>query len=496
MSGCIKAIIDFYGPDFMRHKKVLDVGCGYGDITGSLHRLGADITCVDARQDHLKIVSKKHAGVKVVKADLDGAWPFIGKKFDLIVDVGLLCHLRDYEAHLKAICQSATHVVLETAVCDSDDPFKCVLVNENPGLNNLSANGLGCRPSALAIERVLRDCGMSFKRMDNAKYNHGTYKYDWLMSNDNSLDLNKRRLWFAIKSTNTSKFSSPSLLTKSPPPPPIKGYVPVLKDSKVPVKQSYVVSASPKQMNPQQKLLKVAVCLSGHMRTFENNFQSFKDNILSKYDCDVFIHTWDLMGSSFRFTDNKLHMVNIEKYIEKIELFYNPKKIIVEPFKLFDLTPLMKQRAVPGRDAGGTISMFYKIDACNTLKKEYEKENDVTYDCVIRYRSDLHLDQPFPLDSNTNLSAVHVPLYGNFGGINDQLAFGSSSMMDTYCSLYSNLDNLLQAGANLNPEKLLMAHVNYHNIPIIRDYIKYSIRRANGMVQDNMLLERALGFIK
>jgi hypothetical protein len=41
-----------------------------------------------------------------------------------------------------------------------------------------------------------------------------------------------------------------------------------------------------------------------------------------------------------------------------------------------------------------------------------------------------------------------------------------------------------------------MAQVNYYNLPVARDYIKYSIRRANGMVQDNMLLERALGFIK
>jgi len=493
----IKTIIDFYGSDFMRFKKVLDIGCGHGDISGALCRLGSDVTCVDARQDYLKIISKKYSSIKVVKADLDGTWPFIGKKFDLIIDVGLLCHLRDYEAHLKAICQSTTHLVLESAVCDSNDAYRCVSVAENPKLSNLSANGLGCRPSALAIERILKECGMNFKRIDNSKCNSGKNIYDWIESNDESIDLNKRRIWFAIKSTTASKLNSVNFINKSSvPPPPIKGFVPILKDSKVPVTHSNTISASPKQLNPQHKILKVAICLSGHMRTFENNFQSFKDNILSKYDCDVFIHTWDIMGSSFRFTDNKLHLVNTQKYLEKIELFYNPKKIVIEPFRLFDLTPLMKQRAVHGRDAGGTISMYYKIEACNNLKKEYEKENNMTYDCVIRYRSDLHLDQPFPLTTGTDLSAIHVPMYGNFGGINDQLAFGNSALMDIYCSLYSNIENLLQNGANLNPEKLLMAHVNSYNIPIIKDYIKYSIRRANGMVQDNMLLERALGFIK
>lgn len=496
MSSNIKAIIDFYGHEFIRYKKILDLGSGNSDVGSALYRLGGDVTCVDARQDVLKIIGKKNPGIKVVKADLDGVWPFIGKKFDLIVDLDLLCHLKDYEEHLKAVCQSTTHLVLETAVCDSTDAFKSVSVYENKGMPNLSINGLGCRPSAAAIERVLTYYGMFFKRIDNSKYNFGSHIYDWTEENDNSVNINKRRLWFAIKSTNSSKFNVPDNLIKQTPPPTLKGYVPVLKDSKIPVKHAYAVKASPTQINPYKKILKVAVCLSGHMRTFENNFQSFKDNILSKYDCDIFIHTWDLMGSSFRFTDNKLHLVNIEKYIDKIESFYKPKKMVVEPFRLFDLNSLMKQRAVPGRDASGTISMYYKIEACNSLKKEYEKENNMLYDCVIRYRSDLYLDQSFPLDHNTNLTAVHVPMYGNFGGINDQLAFGSSSLMDNFCSVYSNLDNLLQAGANLNPEKLLMSQVNYHSIPIIKDYIKYNIRRANGMVQDNMLLERALGFIK
>jgi 2-polyprenyl-3-methyl-5-hydroxy-6-metoxy-1,4-benzoquinol methylase len=492
----IKAILDFYGHEFMAHKKVLDLGCGHGDLGGVLYRLGADITCVDARQDFLKVVSKKFEGIKVVKADLDSNWPFYGKKFDLILDLGLLCHLRDYEAHLKAVCQSTSHLVLETAVCDSSDPFKCIPVYENKNIADLSINGLGSRPSAAAIERILNEAGMSFKRIDGSKYNSKPYSYDWQEKNDDSLDLNKRRLWFASKSTNASKFNLPNSITKAPPPAPVKGYVPTLKDTNIPVRHVYPINASPKQINPGGKILKVAICISGHLRTFENNYQSLKDNILSKYDCDVFIHTWDILGSSYRFTDSKLHLLNTAKYIEKIESFYNPKKLIIEPFKYFELNNLMKQRAVPGRDAGGTISMYYKIEACNNLKKDYEKENNIIYDCVIRFRSDLHIEQPLPLDANTNLTCLHVPLHGNFGGINDQLAYGSSSVMDTYSSLYSNLENLLQAGANLNPEKLLLAHINYNNLPIVKDYIKYNIRRANGMVQDNMMLERVLGFVK
>jgi len=270
-----------------------------------------------------------------------------------------------------------------------------------------------------------------------------------------------------------------------------------LKDTKIPLKHGYTLSASPKKLSKlDHKVLKVAICISGHLRTFESNFQSLKDNILNKYDCDIFVHTWDLMGSAHRFTDNKLHLVDANKYLEKIQLLYKPKKIIIEPFRYFELTETVQRGNIPGRDGAGTVSMFYKIEACNTLKKEYEQEKGMTYDCVIRFRSDLNIEAPLPIGPHTDLTALHVPVYGNYGGINDQLAFGNSAVMDSYSSLYSNIENLINAGANLNPEKILMAQINYHNLPIIKDYMKYTIRRANGMVQDNMLLERALGFIK
>ena len=93
----IKGIIDFYGFKFFYFKKILDLGCGYADISASLLRLGADITAVDARQEHLKIISKKYPEIKTVKADLDNGWPFQGKKFDLILDLDLICHINNYE---------------------------------------------------------------------------------------------------------------------------------------------------------------------------------------------------------------------------------------------------------------------------------------------------------------------------------------------------------------------------------------------------------------
>lgn len=118
------------------------------------------------------------------------------------MDLGILCHLANFENHLKAVCYSTKYLVLETAVCDSDDPNKSIPVQENKGVYDLSINGMGCRPSAAAIERVLQQNGMNFTRVDNARFNSGSIKYDWRSNNDNSTHLDKRRIWFCSKDEN------------------------------------------------------------------------------------------------------------------------------------------------------------------------------------------------------------------------------------------------------------------------------------------------------
>jgi len=214
----IKGIIEFYGHKFFYFKKVLDLGCGHADIAGALYRLGADTTAVDARQDHLKVVGKKFPGIKTIRADLDASWPFANRNYDLIIDLGLICHLNDFEKHLRSVCASTTHLVLETTVCDSNDATKNVPTPENKIAFDLANNGMGSRPSAANIERILNECGMNFRREDLSKYNCGTYVYDWQPKNNGECDFNKRRLWFAVKKDSHVQFAQPQekLITSMP----------------------------------------------------------------------------------------------------------------------------------------------------------------------------------------------------------------------------------------------------------------------------------------
>src|ERR1700682_2785847 len=93
----IKAIIDYYGVPFFKDKKILDLGCGHGDVAGAFSRLGANVTCVDARQENLNILKTKYPELNILKVNLEHEWPF-NSKYDIVFSLALTCHLTDYSA--------------------------------------------------------------------------------------------------------------------------------------------------------------------------------------------------------------------------------------------------------------------------------------------------------------------------------------------------------------------------------------------------------------
>jgi len=184
------------------------LGCGHGDVGAAFHRLGAEVTCVDARNEHLKITAKKYPGIKTVNVDLDKEWKF--NNFDVILDLGVICHLRNFENHLRNVCNSANYVVIETAVCDSDDPCLCPVLTENKAIYDWSFNGFSSRPTAAFVEKIITESGFEFKKVNYSNLNLGKLSYDWTISNSGTCDSNKRRFWIA-KRNQPALVSQPAL---------------------------------------------------------------------------------------------------------------------------------------------------------------------------------------------------------------------------------------------------------------------------------------------
>lgn len=190
-----KAIIDYYGYKFFYGKKVLDLGSGHGEIAASLARLGADVTCVDARQENLNFISKKHPHLKTMRIDLDVDWPFMFHQFDVAISFGLLCHLKNYDKHIKDICNAAENVILETEVLDYSDPNGRIPIYEEKSIHDLSFHGEGSILTAAKIQNSLSEISATFKRIDEAKINSGSYRYDWKES-ESGRQFGNRRFWF------------------------------------------------------------------------------------------------------------------------------------------------------------------------------------------------------------------------------------------------------------------------------------------------------------
>jgi len=466
----VKAIIDHYGAQSFIGKRILDLGSGSGEIAGSMGRLGAEVVAVEVRKEHANIISKKYPHVKVMQLDLDNQWPFVNQKFDFVIDIATASHLKDLRTHLIKVCNATDNLILEMEVCDSDHPDFCMFVEEHRSVYDWSYNGIGVKPSAAHVEKILTECGMKFERFDSPQLNTSTYKYDWLESNSGKRSVGQRRFWFAQKNEQkihmpiapiTANFPKPVIqfpanipAQQAQLPPPITGYTP-------------------------NRDFKVAICISGHMRAFEATFESLKHAIIGPLNADVFISTWESLGTPFRGFDQRIVRMNTNDYISRINYLYRPKKLFVEPFIHFPYRPKLIEKNWEGRDLNGILSMYYKIKMCNDLKSQYEKENNFTYDCVIRYRADLFILQAPMIRKGMDLNKIYLPNFFDWGGYNDQFAYSSSQVMDIYSSLFDNIEKYMDEGMYINPEKLLKHHIDKNGIPVDRSEIGYYIRRDN-----------------
>lgn len=225
--------------------------------------------------------------------------------------------------------------------------------------------------------------------------------------------------------------------------------------------------------------LRVALCIAGQMRGFEEAAPSILKNIVEPLNADVFIHTWSEIGNSinehrrtlpmpipYYIPDRLLHrradfdakfptftklITNSDTVSEArlVELF-KPKKLIIEEAPASEKYDSFFGFAVPQKlmdaqtKAQWSRQLFYKIWKCNELKKEAEAAGKFTYDLVIRLRPDLSIGEPISPDHLKNLNRLYFryrildPTYQ----IADQYFYGSSRVMDLVCDTYKDIPAL------------------------------------------------------
>ena len=205
----------------------------------------------------------------------------------------------------------------------------------------------------------------------------------------------------------------------------------------------------------------------------------------------VFIHTWKINNKdSFLNTLHGIQYKEEDKIVDTNLSFlenYNYETLLIENYETCEIrfknlfsslnfAPQDLQDQV--RTDVGPISMHYSIFKANELKKRYEIENNITFDWVIRMRTDSDFRHE-SLDIKSLEHNLNIPSGEDWfdEAMNDQFAIGTSDAMDVYSNLYHNLYDL--QSSKYHPETMLFHYLKNMNLNVNR--IDFPVRINNGI---------------
>lgn len=187
--------------------------------------------------------------------------------------------------------------------------------------------------------------------------------------------------------------------------------------------------------------MKIALCFSGQLRSFEKGYEYYKRNLLDHYDVDVYIHSW---------TPGNPEIVKL----------YNPKNVLFSTPLLENVNNKYTNTPNPQKfPPNNTYSMLYSMYMVSKMLK-------TKYDWVIKSRTDYALNVQIPFDKldNTKLYIPNCRMVPERDFGNDQFAFGSQSTMDKYMKTYLFIDEYYAAGNQFIGENMMQANLHKHNL--------------------------------
>jgi hypothetical protein len=218
---------------------------------------------------------------------------------------------------------------------------------------------------------------------------------------------------------------------------------------------------------------KVAVCISGQYRSFDKCLPSIFNNLIltnKEYELKFFTSFAKENGKTINIPlefFNVSSTIKIEEDCVLPDLSYQKLKYKKEGFILND-----------EKDPILIFRQLKQFQSVFNLIKEYEKDNNMTFDYVVRLRPDLELKTIFKWELSDE--SIQVPLEDSFGGYNDRFAVGPRNLIEVYMN---RLDYWMSETDDVNftthNEGNLKNYLDLHKIPVTRipidlEYIRYN----------------------
>jgi hypothetical protein len=242
--------------------------------------------------------------------------------------------------------------------------------------------------------------------------------------------------------------------------------------------------------------MKIAISLRGQPRDYLRGYEFLNNEIISKYDVDVFGHAWWDKDSISEKYDSNPHSLDLNYRIEedipdKLKYLYNFKKLNIEKPRKF--TPLRKYNNEQFYNS--LNSQYYSLKKGLEDVEEYELANNIQYDFIIITRWDIYSSNPFinlnELD-NTKIYVAGVHIDSNV--FYDPLIICSGKHKWIFKTLFDDFDKAydalqsdyrgveigkeLRGFRDINGEQIMSVHLllnnmssNLFKVPALNDFL-------------------------
>ena len=215
---------------------------------------------------------------------------------------------------------------------------------------------------------------------------------------------------------------------------------------------------------------RIALCLSGQLRTFKECFSYLEENIIKcnpQFDFDL-IGYFNSPNDVPYLKDYPFELVTVEPDVPCPNMLYQDNKYTIN----------FPSRATP------TFFQMYAMQQSNLLRKKLELKKEIEYDFVAKIRPDFKFLNEVDL-SNIVKNKIYIPVENDHFGFNDRFAIGDRNLMDLYLDRvnfyltpHPEIPNY-----TTHTESNLKIYLNLNNVEIDRLSFSYCTCRPNEDVE-------------
>jgi len=246
--------------------------------------------------------------------------------------------------------------------------------------------------------------------------------------------------------------------------------------------------------------MKIAICISGFIRTWEFTKNSFKYLLCKdkRHEIDIFVHTYH--ENYFESSAGLEDVIYTTEEIHKMFEDFNVKSIIIENRDdihgdiIKENTKFMgcinnKNKIKESSDVNAKsynigvriLDQFRKIERCFDLKREYEKKNSFKYDLAVKTRFDI-LYKTSPVWEYIKEGTLYTETDTTGGYPHECVTFGKNTDMNKYSLRYSTINELIFTyNSDICAHDTFAKIAKINNLTIEKNFIFAVVLRSNNL---------------